>query len=133
MKLTMEQRRKFFREFDVWITEACDECGQLLGSVRWIRSGEATGFCSAVCRDGIKSDSTTEGGVSASCKNCGTSLAGKRQGAMYCSDVCRKRSKKFSTAQKDIFIAETPIQKQGLINTQNDGSTNTITRPVEAV
>jgi hypothetical protein len=133
MKLTSEQTQKLLCDFGIWIAEACDKCGQLLGSVRWTRSGEPEEFCSAACRDGFKSDSTRENSVWAFCKNCGTSLAGKRLGAMYCSDVCRKRFMKSSTAQKGIFIAEIPIQKQGVIETQNGGSTNTLTRPIEAV
>jgi len=54
MKLTQEQSQKLLRERGIWITEACDRCGKLLGSVRWTRKGEPGEWCSAACRDGIK-------------------------------------------------------------------------------
>jgi hypothetical protein len=34
MKLTNEQTQKLLCDFGIWITEACDKCGQLLGSSR---------------------------------------------------------------------------------------------------
>lgn len=53
MKLTREQSKKLLQERGIWITEACDKCGKLLGSVRWTRRGEPGEWCSAECRDGI--------------------------------------------------------------------------------
>ena len=53
MRLTREQSQKLLRERGIWITEACDKCGKLLGSVRWTRKGELGEWCSAECRDGI--------------------------------------------------------------------------------
>ena len=35
MRLKREQSEKLLRELGIWVTEACDKCGQLLGSVRW--------------------------------------------------------------------------------------------------
>jgi hypothetical protein len=54
MKLTEVQSQKLLRERSVWVTEACDKCGRLLGSVRWTRRGELGEWCSAECRDGIR-------------------------------------------------------------------------------
>ncbi|MGH9690187.1 MAG: hypothetical protein ACRD4C_03655 [Candidatus Acidiferrales bacterium] len=59
MKLTREQSQKFLNERGIWITEACDKCGRLLGSVRWTRKGEPGEWCSAACRDGVKAERTT--------------------------------------------------------------------------
>jgi hypothetical protein len=53
MRLTREQSEKLLRERGIWITEACDKCGKLLGAVRWTRRGEPGEWCSAECRDGI--------------------------------------------------------------------------------
>src|SRR5271167_1715145 len=59
MKLTKEQSQKLLRERSVWVTEACDKCGRLLGSVRWTRQGECGEWCSAECRDGVKAEPST--------------------------------------------------------------------------
>lgn len=53
MKLTREQSKKLLQDRGIWLTEACDKCGKLLGSVRWTRRGEPGEWCSAECRDGI--------------------------------------------------------------------------------
>jgi hypothetical protein len=63
MKLTREQSQKLLRERAIWITNACDKCGQLLGAVRWTRRGEAGEWCSAECRDGIKTERSTSASV----------------------------------------------------------------------
>jgi hypothetical protein len=53
MKLSREQSERLLREHGICVTEACDRCGQLLGSARWTRKGEPGEWCSAACRDGI--------------------------------------------------------------------------------
>jgi hypothetical protein len=53
MKLTHEQSQRLLKERGIWITEACDKRGRLLGSVRWTRRGEPGEWCSRECRDGI--------------------------------------------------------------------------------
>jgi hypothetical protein len=54
MKLTREQSRKLLQERGIWVTEACDKCGQLLGAIRWTRKDEDGEWCSAECRDGVE-------------------------------------------------------------------------------
>jgi uncharacterized Zn finger protein (UPF0148 family) len=44
------------------------------------------------------------------CLGCGVPLNGKRQGAVFCSDVCRKRWR----VEVGQIIAETPIEKSAL-------------------
>lgn len=63
MKLTREQSQKLLRERGIWITEACDKCGRLLGAVRWTRRGESGEWCSAVCRDGGNAERPTSNGI----------------------------------------------------------------------
>ena len=52
MKLARGQSQELLRERGIWITEACDQCGKLLGSVRWTRRGELGEWCSRECRYG---------------------------------------------------------------------------------
>ena len=40
MMLREELRRRLLEERGIYVTEACDACGQLLGSVRYTRRGE---------------------------------------------------------------------------------------------
>jgi hypothetical protein len=54
MKLTRDQSQKLLHERGIWITNACDKCGQLLGAVRWTRRNEEGEWCSPECRDGVK-------------------------------------------------------------------------------
>ena len=131
MKLTREQSKKLLQERGIWVTNACDKCGQLLGSVSWTRKGEPGEWCSALCRDGVSPRARKES--SKTCRECGVSLQGKRTGSEFCSDVHRKRFAKSSTARKSAFIAETPIGKQGLTDAQNAVSMNTLTRAPEAL
>jgi hypothetical protein len=53
MKLTRERSQKLLQERGIWVTEACDRCGQLLGAVCWTRRGDPGEWCSAACKDGI--------------------------------------------------------------------------------
>jgi len=54
MKLTKEQSQKLLHERGIWVTEACDKCGQLLGAVRYTRRSEPGEWCSELCRDGAE-------------------------------------------------------------------------------
>jgi hypothetical protein len=40
MQLNRQQRQKPQNERGIWVTDACDKCGQLSGSVRWTRKDE---------------------------------------------------------------------------------------------
>jgi hypothetical protein len=53
MRLRREQCEKLLSELGIWVTEACDKCGQLLGSVGWTRKDGPGEWCSRACRDGI--------------------------------------------------------------------------------
>jgi len=131
MKLKPEQSQKLLRDRGIWITEACDRCTQLLGSVRWTRKDEPGEWCSRACRDGV--DTAVSRPTAKTCLECGIPLEGKRADSQFCSGVHRKRFTKSSTAKKVAFIAETPIGKQGLMDVQNGGSTNTLIRRVQGL
>jgi hypothetical protein len=134
MKLTKEQSQKLLRERGIWVTNACDKCGQLLGAVRCTRRGEAGKWCSSVCRDGIATgvpNSNAKG-----CLECAATLDGKRADADFCSrtHMMRYRRRKLSrTGQKCELSGNTPIGKQGLTDAQKSGSMNILTRPTQAL
>jgi hypothetical protein len=54
VKLTVEQSRAGLDSHGVYLTEACDHCGKLLGAVPWTRRGEPGEWCSQECRDGVE-------------------------------------------------------------------------------
>jgi hypothetical protein len=56
MRLTTEQSEQLLGRHGIWITSACDQCGNLLGAVRWTRRGEGGEWCSELCRDGVKAE-----------------------------------------------------------------------------
>jgi len=62
MRLTKAQSEQLLEQHGIWITVACDRCGNLLGAVRWTRRGEAGEWCSELCRDGVKAERTQRRG-----------------------------------------------------------------------
>jgi hypothetical protein len=52
VELTVERSRAVLESHWVYLTEACDTCGKLLGAVRYTRRGESGAWCSGICRDG---------------------------------------------------------------------------------
>lgn len=54
MRLTEKQSRELIAKHGVYVTEACDKCGQILGPVRFTRKDEAGEWCSRQCRDGAR-------------------------------------------------------------------------------
>ena len=52
MRLNERQILALQRNHGVWVAEACDRCGRLLGSIRYTRRGEPGEWCSETCRDG---------------------------------------------------------------------------------
>jgi hypothetical protein len=69
MKLTTEQSYAMLEKFGVFAREACDKCGQILGTVRYTRMGQLGEWCSRQCRDG------KEAHTPGTCLTCKASLA----------------------------------------------------------
>lgn len=62
MMLREELRRRLLADRGVFALEACDKCGQLLGSVRYTRQGESGVFCSRNCRGDREQPAIHRGG-----------------------------------------------------------------------
>lgn len=104
MRLTQEQSRQVWAKHGCFVSECCDQCSTLIHYAnRSTRKDHPGVWCSRLCRDGVDH----QPGV---CRSCGAALAGRRKGAMFCSDVCRKRQ----AGQDRQIIAETPIADKGL-------------------
>jgi hypothetical protein len=108
MQLNQEQIRQLLRTHGVYLNQACDRCGAILGAVRWTIRNEQGEWCSQKCRDGVD----YEVGV---CRGCGTSMIGKRKGAIYCDRTCRMRSVR-RQVRDSANIVNAPIQNTGLAN-----------------
>jgi|SRR5215472_276335 len=57
-----ELRRRLLEDRGLYAKEACDTCGQLLGSVRYTREGEIGEWCSRECRGGGVAAAIRKGG-----------------------------------------------------------------------
>lgn len=108
VKLTESRSREVFESTGNYVKEACDQCSQLLGCVRWTRRGESGKWCSEECRDGAADQRA--------CAGCGARLTGKRKDAIWCDDTCRKRAISTPTKTSKI-IPETLIQNVPLTGT----------------
>ena len=53
MRLSEAQTCELLRVHGTYITDACDNCGRLLGPVRFTRQGDTGVWCSRACRDGV--------------------------------------------------------------------------------
>jgi hypothetical protein len=103
MRLSEAQSRALLERYGAFVTEVCDKCGKILGPIRFTRCGQSGEWFSKRCRDGFERKPGT-------CLGCGVPLNGKRKGAVFCSDVCRKRWR----VEIQQIIAETPIEKSAL-------------------
>ena len=134
VKLNRQQSQKLLQERGIWITEACDRCGRLLGSVCWTQRGEPGDWCSAECRDGVAGPVPILKATAKECLECGVPLQGKRSDSEFCSRTHLMRHRRSAqTGQNHENSVNTPIVKQGLTHAQNGGSTNTIIRGTQFV
>jgi len=91
MKLTIERSKQILASRGMYVTGACDRCGRVLGWIRFTRGGEAGGWCSRECRDGVQAHDPGR------CRYCNAKLPeGKRKGSIFCDDACRKASRRLS-------------------------------------
>lgn len=84
------------RLLGLFLTEKCDGCGRVLNQTfRYTIAGRPETFCSALCRDKTFFADTREAqkrSTPGRCVYCRATLEGKRRGALYCDEICRKRA-----------------------------------------
>lgn len=85
MLLSVQQAYELLARRAVFAREICDKCGVVLDAVRYTRRGDLRVWCSRQCRDGIKA---LEPGKYRKCR--AKLPEGKRRGAVFCDDACRK-------------------------------------------
>ncbi len=89
--LTPQQSYGLLAKHGCYAKECCDRCGQIIGPVRFTRQANSGVWCSRGCRDG------EEAHTPGTCRGCRAKLPdGKRRGASYCDDACRKAHERAS-------------------------------------
>ena|SRR5580658_4789119 len=104
------------RALGLFLIEKCNGCGRALNQTfRYTIAGRPEVFCSALCRDtaffadrGEARKHSTPG----KCAYCKGSLKGKRRGALYCDETCKKRAARAGRAESAAGpnLTGTPIQ-----------------------
>jgi hypothetical protein len=62
MTISLELQHRLRNERGVYAVEACDRCGQILGAVRFTRSGDSGVWCSRKCRGDGEQEVVRKGG-----------------------------------------------------------------------
>lgn len=125
MKVTTAQSCLLLEKYWCYVREACDKCGQILGPVRFTQQDSKGEWCSRKCRDG------SEAREPGRCKACNARLPeGKRRGARYCDDACRKAATRSRNGQ--LSRTKGPIYV-GFCNGIGPGKGMAARRPIEAL
>ena len=103
MELTTAQSYELLAEHGCYVTEACDVCGQLLGSVRYTRRGEDGVWCSRECRGDAERPAIRKGGRPRKYKS-----NAERQRVYRTRLSVTKRSRSFAET-KDLQAQKTPL------------------------
>lgn len=125
----------YVRTQGLYITEKCDGCGKLLNqTIRYTIAGKPGVYCSAGCRDLTFFGDSREAkkrSTPGKCVYCRATLEGKRRGALYCYETCKKRAARSgrdqSTAEPQITGAPTQ-PNQRVANPKNGGLGDCIAR-----
>ena len=133
MKLTAAELA-YVRSQGPRVTEKCDGCGKLLNqTVRYTIAGKPEVYCSPICRDNAFFGDRREAKKRATpgrCTYCGATLKGKRRGARYCDEICKKRAARAergrSTARPQITGTPTQLNQQ-VASPENGGQGDCIT------
>jgi hypothetical protein len=104
------------RSQGLYITEKCDGCRKLLNQTRrYTIAGRQEVYCSAVCRDTVFFGDPHQAKKQATpgkCSYCGGCLKGKRRGALFCDEICKKRlaRKTGHNSTAEVQLSGTPAQ-----------------------
>lgn len=94
MNLT-DSETSYLRSLGLFIREKCDGCRKALNQTcRYTITGKPEVYCSALCRDTVLFgcvETAKRHNTPGRCAFCGATLKGKRRGAIYCGEACRKR------------------------------------------
>lgn len=110
----------YVRSQGLYLTQKCDACGNLLNqTIRYTIAGKPEVYCSAGCRDLTFFGDTGEAkkrSTPGKCVYCGATLQGKRRGALYCDETCKKRAARTgrdqSTAEPQITGTPTKLNQR---------------------
>lgn len=95
VKLSEAQSRELLAKHGVYVTEACDKCGQILGPVRFTRDDQPGESCSRECRDGVQAAAryrvTRKGGRPPKYRTDGERQTAERQQHAIRQQAYRKR------------------------------------------
>ena len=126
MKLTTSELA-YVRSQGLYITEKCDGCRKLLNqTLQYTIAGKPEVHCSAACRDlaffGNRQEAKKHS-TAGKCLYCGGTLEGKRRGALYCDEICKKRAARTGRAQStaEPQITGTPKQQNEQLTTPKTG------------
>ena len=132
VRLTVEEVT-YIQTQGLYVTEKCDDCKTILNqSVTYTIAGKPEVYCSSTCRDGAFFEDHLERKKRANpgrCVNCKGPLQGKRRGALYCDDLCRKRyaQKNGGISTAGAELSRKPNQlNQEVADTKIGGLTDTL-------
>ena len=121
------------RVLGLFLTEKCDGCGKALNQTfRYTMAGRPQVFCSSPCRDNAFFADRHEAGKHSTpgkCVYCRGTLEGKRRGALYCDEICKKRAARTRSVEPtaESKITGTPPQSnQALGDQEKAGQGNRI-------
>jgi hypothetical protein len=109
------------RALGLFLIEKCNGCGKALNQTfRYTIAGRPEVFCSALCRDNTFFADRLEArkhSTPGRCAYCKGSLKGKRRGALYCDETCKKRAARAGRAESAAGpkLTGTPIQSNQLV------------------
>jgi hypothetical protein len=109
MRLTAKQSYALLEKHRCYVSEACDRCGQILGTVRFTRKGESGEWCSRQCRDGVEAREPR------TCRHCRARLPeGKRRGAAFCDDACKQAAHRTKPITQKSGTAKLSVTKPSI-------------------
>ena len=110
MMLREELRKRLLADRGIYVTEACDKCGQLLGPVRYTRKNEAGVWCSRDCRGDVAQQLIRKGGRPRKYRNGEQARAAKTaQQRNYRSGLSVEKTLRIQAETKDLQAQKTPL------------------------
>ena len=115
MLLTVQQSYELLKRHEVFALEICDQCGAVLGSIRFTRKDETGVWCSRKCRGDVHSDAGRKGGRPRRYRSEDERIAGERlknserQKAFRVRVQRNGKPPRIATETKDLQAQKTPL------------------------